>query len=169
MNEPPLILTLRFDQASFDRFDRERSRHFPPDRNFIPAHLTLFHHLPGLLRETITDEIAARCSEQAGFPMLVAKLRSLGRGVAYVIESSELSGLHADLASRWTAHLTRQDAQGFRPHVTIQNKVSPDVARKTFEALSCSFEPFQAVATGLLLWHYKGGPWESADEFAFEG
>jgi len=168
MHEAPLILTLRFDQASFDRFDQERRWHFPADRNFIPAHLTLFHHLPGQLGRTLTHGIAARCFKQAVFPILVANLRSLGRGIAYVVESSELTELRSDLASRWSAHLTRQDTQGFRPHITIQNKVSPQVAQQTLEALSCSFEPFQALATGLLLWHYMGGPWEAAGEFAFE-
>lgn len=167
MDESPLILTLRFDQASFHRFDQERRSYFPPDRNFIPAHLTLFHHLPERLKGTITHEIDARCARQARFPIRVSQLRSLGRGVAYFVESSELMALREDLAIRWAAHLTRQDAQGFRPHVTIQNKVSSGVADETYKALSSSFEPFQATATGLLLWHYRGGPWEAADEFAF--
>lgn len=76
--------------------------------------------------------------------------------------------LRADLAGRWAADLTTQDAQGFRPHVTIQNKVSSEVAHDTYEQMSHSFEPFQASATGLMLWHYRGGPWDAADEFGFE-
>jgi hypothetical protein len=43
----PLILTLKMDRESFSRFEGLRQAHFPPHRNFIPAHLTLFHHLPG--------------------------------------------------------------------------------------------------------------------------
>ena len=31
--------------------------------------------------------------------------------------------------------LTRQDAGGFRPHVTVQNKVSPETARWLLDAL----------------------------------
>ena len=43
----PLILTLKLDQASFTRLDALRQAHFPPERNWLSAHLTLFHHLPG--------------------------------------------------------------------------------------------------------------------------
>jgi hypothetical protein len=43
----PLILTLRMDDLSQQGFNRLREEHFPKARNFIPAHLTLFHKLPG--------------------------------------------------------------------------------------------------------------------------
>ena len=43
----PLILTLALDDLSFARFDALRREHFPPTLNRIPAHVTLFHHLPG--------------------------------------------------------------------------------------------------------------------------
>ena len=69
----------------------------------------------------------------------------------------------------WSAELTRQDSQGFRPHVTIQNKVPAQAAMALFEALSASFEPFVATATGLLLSRYRGGPWQAAGEYGFDG
>jgi 2'-5' RNA ligase len=163
----PLILTLRFDQASFDRLDCVRRRYFPAERNFIPAHLTLFHHLPGQRHALITDEIATRCRSQGPFPLRFSGLRFLGRGTAYVVESGQLMELRADLSALWSADLTRQDSQGFRPHVTIQNKVAPDKARALYEELTQDFESFSAAATGLLLWRYRGGPWEAAGEFGF--
>jgi hypothetical protein len=43
----PLILTLGLDRASFERFEALRRAHFPPALNRVPAHVTLFHHLPG--------------------------------------------------------------------------------------------------------------------------
>ena len=43
----PLILTLRFDDATFARLDAWRQRWFPNRGYRLPAHLTLFHHLPG--------------------------------------------------------------------------------------------------------------------------
>jgi 2'-5' RNA ligase superfamily protein len=39
------ILTVRLDDASFGRLQDWRMRHFPPERNYLPAHLTLFHTL----------------------------------------------------------------------------------------------------------------------------
>ncbi|WP_208644854.1 2'-5' RNA ligase family protein [Mucilaginibacter kameinonensis] len=41
-----LILTLRLDEESQAFFDEMRKRHFPQERNFLKAHLTLFHQLP---------------------------------------------------------------------------------------------------------------------------
>lgn len=43
----PLIVTLALDEQAQARFDALRSRHFPPDRNVLDAHVTLFHALPG--------------------------------------------------------------------------------------------------------------------------
>ena len=53
MSEAPLILTLRFDGEAFARLDDLRRAHFPPERNQIPAHLTLFHALPGEALEEV--------------------------------------------------------------------------------------------------------------------
>jgi 2'-5' RNA ligase len=167
MDDAPLILTLRFDTESFARFDAERRRHFPPERNFIPAHLTLFHHLPGDRYADIAEAAAARAAKQVSFPLATTGLRYLGQGTAYTIESPPLITLRAELAALWSADLTRQDAQGFRPHVTIQNKVPAPIAKALFGELSESFEPFEAMATGLLLWRYRGGPWAPAGEYGF--
>ena len=44
--DPPFVLTLELDGASFGRLNELRRRHYPPERNMVPAHLTLFHQLP---------------------------------------------------------------------------------------------------------------------------
>ncbi|NDV89163.1 2'-5' RNA ligase family protein [Aurantimonas aggregata] len=163
----PLILTLRFDPESFARFDGERRRDFPPERNLIPAHLTLFHHLPGDRYADVAAAVATRASRHAPFPLAITGLRFLGQGTAYRVESPPLVALRAELAAIWAADLTRQDAQDFRPHVTFQNKAHSRAAKGLFEALSETIEPFEATATGLLLWHYRGGPWEAAGQFDF--
>ena len=167
MDDAPLILTLRLDEASFTRFDAERRLHIPHERNFIPAHLTLFHHLPGSRYEDVSEALAARAARQSPFPLDVTGLRFLGQGTAYAIESVVLSSLRSEIAALFSADLTRQDAQGFRAHVTIQNKIEAGPAKRLFEALSASFLPFEATATGLILWHYRGGPWELAGQYAF--
>ena len=167
VDDAPLILTLRLAPDSFARFDTERRQHFPTERNFIPAHLTLFHHLPGERFEEICEAVANRVARQAPFPLAIRGLRFLGQGTAYVIESSALVALRSDLAALWSTQLTRQDLQTFRPHVTIQNKVPALEAKMLYEALSATFEVFEATATGILLWRYRGGPWGAAGEFAF--
>lgn len=163
----PLIVTLKLDERSFAFFEAERQRYFPPERNFIPAHLTLFHHLPGAELPKVLSDIEAESQAQAPFSLNVPGLVFLGRGVAYRLESDALAKLRQNLARRWAPWLTPQDRQATRPHVTIQNKVDPQQARQLLSELESRFTPFEAQAEGLLLWRYLGGPWDAAGHFPF--
>ncbi len=163
----PLILTLQFDERSFAFFDEQRRRYFPPGRNFIPAHLTLFHHLPGEQLAKIQEDIEALASRHQPFTLHVEGLRSLGRGVAYTLASHDLAKMRRHLAQTWNDWLKPQDRQNHNPHVTVQNKVDPTQARALLEGLSGSFKPFQAEAVALDLWWYRGGPWEKVRSFPF--
>ncbi|MEA2666584.1 MAG: hypothetical protein QOI11_3528 [Candidatus Eremiobacteraeota bacterium] len=78
----------------------------------------------------------------------VAAPRSLGRGVAYPIESAGLSALYAELAHTWSAWLTAQDRQRFAPHVVVQNKVDPETTRRTLADLGATAEFSNVCATG---------------------
>lgn len=165
----PLILTLGLDPDTQARFDRERQTHFPPARNHLAAHLTLFHHLPGEAIGDITACLAEACRTQRAFDLAVEDVWMMGRGVAYRLRAPELTTLHAGLAATWQGWLTPQDRQKLRPHVTIQNKVTAEAARALHASLRAAFNPFTALGTGLLLWHYRGGPWEPAGAFPFLG
>lgn len=165
----PLIVTLEFDALSFERFQAMRVRHFPAHRNHIPAHLTLFHHLPGEEVREVAGVLRDATRDVPPIPLGATGLRFLGYGCAYEIQAPALVSLRTDLAGRFRPWLTPQDAQGFRPHVTIQNKAPAGEAKVLFADLSAAFEPFDATGTGLLLWHYRGGPWEAAGRFPFGG
>ena len=43
----PLVVTLALDDDAQARLDALRRTHFPSDRNVVPAHVSLFHALPG--------------------------------------------------------------------------------------------------------------------------
>lgn len=166
----PLILTLALDPETFARFDGLRRRHFPQALNHIPAHATLFHHLPGLHEPGIVETLAALMRTQAAPDVAVTGLRFTGRGVAYVLASEPLSAFRGRLVEHFQAlddGLTAQDRQGWRPHVTVQNKVDPATARALHADLEDSFVPFRFTAPGLLLWRYLGGPWERRATFSF--
>lgn len=162
MNTPPsrpLILTARFDPAAEAYFNQLRRQYFPSERNFIDAHVTLFHSLPG-------DEIARlretkqHLSERFPLSAATTGVRFLGRGVAYDIACPALVEIRAGISQEWREYLTRQDAQqGFRPHITIQNKVAPEVARALQTRLTEEFQPLTFAFTALDIWHYDGGPW----------
>jgi len=162
----PLILSLRLDAETFSRFDGLRRVYFPARLNHLSAHLTLFHHLPGDARERIEADLRAMVPS-APLGLQVTGLRSLGRGVAFEIASAGLSSLRASLARRWSAWLTPQDRQGFRPHVTVQNKTTSEEARALRAFLTAGFTPFSARGEGLLLWRYLGGPWALETEVPF--
>ncbi len=157
----PLLLTLQLTEPAQSVFQALRTRHFPAPRNLVPAHVSLFHALPGAGRAEIVRALHAL---QASPPaILVEPPRALGRGVAFPLASPALLALRARLAESWSAWLTRQDRERFRPHVTVQNKVTPELARETLERLQQGFVPWPTEGTALLLWRYLGGPWEAME------
>lgn len=166
---PALILTLRLDGASFALLDGLRAAHFPPARNFLPAHITLFHALPGDEEPAIRATLAEVAAATGQLPLSFPAARFLGRGVALTVASPTLVALRGALASRWAPWLSAQDRQPYHPHVTIQNKVAPEAARALYAQLAAGWQPFAGTGEGLLLWRYLGGPWELLADLPFTG
>lgn len=163
----PLVITLDLDEASMARFQAERAELFPPNRTQVGAHLTLFHAIPGQMETQVLEEVQT-AAHRPPFDVAVRKVISLGRGAAYSLDAAELSELRASLRHSWAADLTPQDIQGFRPHVTVQNKVDPATAKETVQRLQAAFVPFNARAEALVVWRYVGGPWELVQRFTLE-
>ncbi|MCO5732503.1 2'-5' RNA ligase family protein [Rhizobium sp. SSA_523] len=163
----PLILTARIAEADLAPFDQLRQRHFPRDRVVLPAHLTMFHRLPGEYRHQVRDLIAAAAGARHAFEAPVTGLRHLGGGVAFVIESVELEGLRAELRKAFAPWLGGQDMQKWQAHITIQNKVTRLVANETYECLSAGLKPTVIHVEGVDLRTYKGGPWEHEQTVLF--
>lgn len=166
-DEPPLILTADLDPAAAARFEAWRQAHYPADRNRVPAHLTLFHALPGAWFEPIDEHLTERCWTVDPLPGHAVRLRFMGHGVCVDIDAPALVRLRAEFAVAWRAALSPQDRQRFAPHVTIQNKVTPERARRTLQGLDAVFVPFFCEIVGLSLWRYRGGPWEAVSSYPF--
>ncbi|WP_122464998.1 2'-5' RNA ligase family protein [Brevundimonas lutea] len=164
----PLIVTAALDERSFARFEALRQAHFPRERNLVPAHLTLFHALPHDQEDHVRRTLDAASRSRPSLPLAVRGPWSLGRGVAYRLAGGELDQLRHELADAFGEWLTRQDRQPFRPHITVQNKVRPEDARRVLAQLQMTFEPFSVVIEGLLLWRYRGGPWSLVERFDFD-
>ncbi len=163
----PLILTAAFDPRAAALFQELRERHFPPGLNIVPAHLTLFHHLPGDGYPALVASLRGLCGAEAAIPFASGEVRFIGRGVAIAVRAEALVRLRGRIAKDWDRRLTAQDRQGFRPHVTVQNKVAPAEARALQARLAAELPPVTGHVVGLRLWHYRGGPWEAAGEFPF--
>jgi hypothetical protein len=164
----PLILSAVLDSPVQQRLDALRRAHFPPERNHLDAHVTLFHHLPGSEEGAVVEAVAAVARAHAAPAVDVTGTRLLGRGVAVTLASPELARLRADLARAWAPWLTAQDRGKRDLHVTVQNKVAPEVARALHAELAASVAPERTRAVALALWRYRGGPWEPVGRFAFD-
>lgn len=163
-----LIVTAEMGPEDLAWFDRLRRIHFPPERNFLAAHLTMFHALPPSAEgqvKRVLSELSRRSPPRA----LLGEPYSLGRGVAFRIKSEELERLREGIADHFHGELTQQDKQGWRPHVTIQNKVDPAVARETLALLKSVSAARPVIISGLGLHRYLGGPWEDVARYPFRG
>ena len=145
-----------------------RRVHYPPEKNRVPAHLTLFRQLP----PSAGPELDRRLKAYAITPPPVAYISGvmdLGEGTALRVESGALEDLRDDLAEGLHGLLTPQDAGPWRPHITIQNKVEPREARRLQAQLCAGFRPRPLAIRGLATWRYLGGPWEAAKTYIFRG
>lgn len=163
----PHILTARPDTESQSFFDEQRKKYFPSERNLLNAHLTLFHKFPcNPLAEAKLQTLVAMVDKP--MPAKVFEIRNIGYGVAYFIKCLPLETLHHNLGAGFENELSGQDRQKFQPHITIQNKVHPQEAKKLFVSLTQSFEPFDMTITGLDLWFYLNGPWKHDRYYPFQ-
>ncbi len=163
----PLIVTALIGAADQALFDRLRTTYFPPERNHLAAHLTMFHAIPHMLEEELRHRLAAIAGEYSPPRATISGLMNLGGGVAYRIVSDDLDAIRAELADAFRGHLTQQDHHGWRPHITIQNKVTSSAAIATLADLERGFAPRPLAITGLAYHHYEGGPWRLGRRYPF--
>ena len=163
----PIVVTALLGPEDFAWADGLRRTHFPAERNQLPAHLTRFPHLPPSALDMVKRLLAAEARTAMPPAARVARLLSLGQGVALGIESPGLVALRAQIAEGMHGLLTPQDQAAWRPHITIQNKVAPSAARALLQALRADFQPRPITLTGLAAWWYRGGPWEPIADYKF--
>jgi hypothetical protein len=140
--------------------DRLRREHYPPERNQLPAHVTLFHALPPWCEEELRDALGALARAHVRPSARLDGVMPLGSGTALRLSSPGLMEVRAELAERFHGLLTAQDNHPPRLHVTIQNKVSPREAKALQARLAATLEPRDFAFAGLAMHAYRGGPWE---------
>ena len=161
-----LILTAEFVPGDFSWLEGLRRAHYPPERNRVPVHLTIFHALPPFAESELRGrlgQIVRRSSPKAS----IEGMMDLGGGVAFRVVSPELDAIRSELADGLHGLLSLQDSRGWRPHVTIQNKVAPKVARALKEELESRFQRRPLGISALALQRYAGGPWEPLGRYPF--
>jgi hypothetical protein len=168
MADAPILVTATFAPGDDGWLQELRRTHYPPERNRVPAHLTVFRHLP----PSVERELAGRLATYAAAPpprAAIGGVIDLGEGTALRVDSEELEDMREDLALALHGLLMPQDRAPWRPHVTIQNKVEPREARRLQATLRAAFLPRPLAIRGLAAWRYRDGPWEPVRRYLFRG
>lgn len=165
----PLIVTAEMPPDLFSWANQLRQQHFPPERNFLKAHVTLFHALPPSCEAELRDCLKQLTRENPPVPARLVGIMKLGKGTALRLESEAMIALWELLADRFHGMLTPQDEHRPRLHVTVQNKVTIEAAKALQADLGPRVEPRDFAFTGLAYHYYRGGPWEAAGHFTFRG
>jgi 2'-5' RNA ligase len=165
----PLLVTADLPPDVLAWADGLRRAHFPPERNRLAAHVTLFHALP----PSVDAELRRLLGQlAAGSPPPAARitgLMKLGRGTALAIDSPGMVALHSLIQQRMHGLMTPQDAQPLRLHITIQNKVSPQEAKALQAALGPVLDHRQFRFRGFGLFAYEDGLWRPLATYPFRG
>ena len=165
----PLILTALLEPQAQAWFEQLRRAHYPAALNQVPAHVSLFHHLPGSELAAVKRRLQAVCGPLPSPQVDVIGVKSLGRGVAVRLRSAELDAVRTELAEGWRTLLIPQDRAGFQAHVTVQNKVTGAQAKATLQTLEAGFRPFATQVVAIAIWRYLDGPWQPLGQVAFRG
>ena len=169
----PFILTAVLPRDLQAFAEGLRRAHYPPEKNHLHAHVTLFHAFAPSLLEELRDYLPRVAAEFAAPEGAVKGVMDLRTGTAIALEGPQLLALRAGIAEHFRGSLTAQDLHEPRPHITIQNKVSKDQARALQAALPAMLAPWFAKGgfafPALALHRYCGGPWEEIKTCAFRG
>lgn len=165
----PIIITAEMGKMDQAWANGLRRAHYPVERNFLDAHITLFHHLPPSQLAEIKSRLSALAKECPAPVATLSEVMMLGRGVAYRVESPELLALRDELAAEFQGLLIPQDQARPRLHITVQNKVEPAIAKALHAALVQDFRPRPLAITGLGAHYYRGGPWDLIGRWSFRG
>ena len=167
--DAPLIVTAQLPRELHARFTALRTAHFPPERNYLEAHVTLFHALPAMCEGEACTLFKRLAAEFGSVEARVEGIMPLGGGTAIKLSSPAMLSLRDLIAEHFRGMLTQQDQHRPRLHVTIQNKVTGKEAKALQAQLAGTIMPQPFAFHGLELFRYRGGPWEPIKAFAFRG
>jgi hypothetical protein len=164
----PLLIVAELPQDVFAWADALRRAHYPPERNRMGAHVTLFHGLPPSAEPAVTALLSELAREPAPHAVITG-LMDLDPGTAFAVDSPAMAALHGDMAERLHGLIQQRDARPLRLHITIQAKVAPGEARALQARLAPGFAARRFRFHGLGLYGWTGEAWVRRRVFAFRG
>jgi hypothetical protein len=169
----PFILTAALPPDLQGWAEGLRRAHYPPEKNRLHAHVTLFHAFAPSLMDELQRYLPRVVAEFAAPHGAVKGVMDLGKGTAIALDAPQLLALRAMIAEHFHGSLTAQDLHEPRPHITIQNKVTKEAARALQAGLAPVLAPWVAKGRfafpALELHLYRGGPWEKLRRYPFRG
>ena len=156
------VLTLLTDPAHNHCMNSLRKTYFPPQLNKIPAHITLFHALPGSkLESDVLPGIKQIASRTPPYRVRATNPFRLSHGAGIKVTddidhaNDSKRGrnmtriIHAELRKKWGEWLSEQDSTPPRFHYTVMNKVNNErVIEQALEQLNKSFQRGEDVSGG---------------------
>lgn len=165
----PFIVTAELPADVFSWANGLRTEHFPQERNWLKAHVTLFHSFSPSLSDELPRVLARLAQTYARPAAEVTGLMDLGGGTALAIRSPGMLAIREQIAEHFWNMLTNQDRGGKRLHITIQNKVAREAALELQARLRPGLRTPAFEFTGLGLHRYLGPHWEEAGVWKFRG
>ncbi|MFM5929407.1 MAG: 2'-5' RNA ligase family protein [Novosphingobium sp.] len=165
----PFIVTAELPAEVFAWADALRREHFPPERNHLRAHVTLFHALAPSLRDDVFGYLPRIVGQYAPPEARITGVMDLGKGTALRIESPAMAAIREEIAEHFHGTLTAQDNHPLRLHITIQNKVERAAAVALQQELGGQNVVRDFRFTGIGLHLYCGGSWKALGRWAFRG
>lgn len=156
------ILTLMTDSVHQKCMDSLRATYFPAPINKIPAHITLFHALPGpKLKDEIMPAIKDIAKRTSPYRIQATGPSRMKRGIKINVAddidhaSDSKRGrnmtriIHAELRKQWKDWLSEQDSAPVNVHYTVMNKVNDNKSvDRALKELEESFEKGEDISGG---------------------
>jgi hypothetical protein len=164
----PLLITAELPPDVLAWADALRRAHYPPEKNRLRAHVTLFHALPPSAENEVR-RLLAELAKQAPPEARITGVWDMGGGTAFDVASDGMAALHAEMAERFHGLLGWQDQRELRLHITVQNKVKPGTAKVLQAELRAAFEPRTFRFRGFGLYAWDEGLWRPIADYPFRG
>lgn len=161
----PLILTAELPGRMQARLDSVRLLHYPGAT--VPAHLTLFRHLPGPQAHDLVRDLRRLLAETPAPDARIEGLSRLDGVLAAAVSSPALEALRLRLADWWAPLLVPADRSLPPLHVTLSARLSHSAIRALETALAPELPRERFIPRSLLLWQHDALRWTRLVRLAF--
>jgi 2'-5' RNA ligase superfamily len=165
------VLTLLLSHTLAGPMEVLRRRHFPVERNKVPAHISVFRALPESRLEQIKSTLTALANSTSPYEICTSRVMRNHSGVAMRMDipsERKTRKIWEQLMRQWR-FLSTQDREIWRGHWTIMNRVQEWAKIQQAEYELKKLEETKGQVRGLTLWRYEDdGTWTHESDYVFK-